>query len=157
MNAYYHEFLPGFNYWYIGLPVALLLIAFLAYHGVGLKHGKIKTSFFGKLGVALMLLSTAAFPLALIFESGAGIVQVFDNRLRANDSPVYSLFFAGLAIAFLAIVYFLIARSIFVSVKDRKVAKLRQIQRQQRAQEARASQLRPKAIFYPSIQKMPPR
>ena len=98
MSSYYHTFVPGFNAWYVVLPV-LLIVALLfgagQYYLVGRKvkqrynnHMFGLTSVVGA-GIILILVSC---------ESFSGLVQFFDNHATQMDSPFWSVLFALLGV-----------------------------------------------------------
>lgn len=112
MNNYYHEFHIGFNWWFIIVPlmfVASILFATLLYSlKARRRDGRLRVRQNYKQVTQLFV----AVPFTLLSvwmiasESWSGIVQIFDNRLAANDSPAWSIILAAGAIGFVACVLF---------------------------------------------------
>lgn len=97
MNEYYHEFTPGFNWWYIIVVffcVLEVLEAFITYRIViprsQEKKPYLKQDYSFVLQGGTGIIGTAMFLIFAIPESWVGVLQILDNSLSANDSGVWS-------------------------------------------------------------------
>ena len=113
MNEFYHSFKVGFNWWFVLAPLqAVLMIAFGALSvKLNKKTRKImRRDKEGKIADLLAIAMDVILMIAIFMESSAGIIQVIDNHLGPDDSPVWSLFIFAIvmvALAFLAYYFFL--------------------------------------------------
>jgi len=126
MNTYFHAFTPGFNVWYVILPLFALVSYMIGTRLVQAKRVKRNayriyyTSTQNDIAVSVAM--AAIVGVLMYFESARGLIQLFDNTSGSDDpTGVYSLLFAGVAlmalVALLAFVYFVI----LTAAKRRKI------------------------------------
>lgn len=144
MNYFYHEFAPGFNWVYVVAPLWLVIAALFGYffgtrvkkyrrfshdrvRGIKRtevridKEGIMKTSVCSDTVDRLLgMASGVAIGCMTMVECGDGIIQHFDNGLGAYDSPIWSLFMAGLIIVMAAAIYGFVATVLFGMAKAEK-------------------------------------
>ncbi|MDO4611339.1 MAG: hypothetical protein Q4B34_00525 [Candidatus Saccharibacteria bacterium] len=101
MSSFYHEFVPGFNTWYVVAP--LLLVAAAIVGGVTLR--RVNTSFQTGLALGLSIGASVYITDQVCEQSFNGILQLFDNCLAAGESGVWSVLFASVAIVFFAFLF----------------------------------------------------
>ena len=91
-NSLYHEFSIGFNWWMVVLAVALVVMVVVGLSQVVLsKNLKLRWRFNNRLIIFISSIFSIIFTVLLFVESSAGIIQVLDNNLAANDSPAWSI------------------------------------------------------------------
>ncbi|MFV0484632.1 MAG: hypothetical protein ACK5MU_00130 [Candidatus Saccharimonadales bacterium] len=105
-NNYYRAFTPGFNWWYLAAPAAIVLSFLIGWAIPRVErtpNGGLRLKMVAnmRLGYLVSGLLTLGWGILLVSESYRGIVQTFDNSLTWQDSPVWSLLFAGGAVAIL--------------------------------------------------------
>lgn len=135
MNSFYHSFQIGFNYWYLLLPLEVILMIGFGASNVRLdkrtnkilrrdKKGTI-TNFFAIVMDIILII-------AVLLESTAGIIQTIDNHLGPNDDPMWSLvmFVFGM-LAFVMIAYYVFFGAA-VFGRQVKLTILRKIRRMRR-------------------------
>lgn len=107
MNAFYHSFEPGFNWWYVVAPVLFVLCVFY-----GSKRSRLSDE--GKLMVrrnhyyrlaALAIVAGLVIGWMVVSESWYGLVQTFDNKLGKYESGIVSTIEAGIAVVCLVVFY----------------------------------------------------
>lgn len=110
MSQFYHNFVPGFNFWYITIPVALIAMYFIGkkkYQMRRTRNGrriarKAKKVHYQVLSWIVALLLTCQ----IVVESGAGLFQFFCNHLTAEDDPFWAFMLTVMATgALMAILY----------------------------------------------------
>ncbi|MDR3298290.1 MAG: hypothetical protein LBT19_02920 [Candidatus Nomurabacteria bacterium] len=130
-SAYYHEFTPGFNWWYVTGPL-FVLISF----GIGWIIPRIRKNSKGERHVKAIFTEAfgylVATPLALIWgvmlfaESFDGAVQYMDNTiLTSADSGVYSLVFALMAMLAIIVMMWVIVVVAYCWGRKVKIQNLR--------------------------------
>ena len=132
MNSFYHAFSIGFNYWFLLLPLEVILMIALGASNAKLdkrtnkilrrdKNGMIASFFSLAMDVILMI--------AVLRESTAGIIQMIDNNLSPNDDPIWSLVIFVLAmVAFAYFAYYLFFGTAIFG-RQVKVSLLREMRR----------------------------
>lgn len=106
MNQYYHEVTVGFNWWYVAVPILMLLFVAMGsarYH-IESETGRIKRR---EKGYVLMLKSLAyvadIFLLFLIvMESFSGVLQFCMNSLAPEDSAFWAVIISVIIMAMFA-------------------------------------------------------
>lgn len=132
MSNLYHAFTPGFNGWYIYVPVTLMFIAFVSSFAPKVayneKRGYYSVYRWTRKGDAIFKIIVGILCCVLgwliLQQSGRGLVQFFDNRLLKYESGVWSLFSAAAAVAFVLVVYLglaFFARHIVTKAKAKKL------------------------------------
>lgn len=128
MNTFYHAFTPGFNVWYVVLPLFIVVSYVIGTRFVQVKrvkHNTYRVYHTTSLHDATVSAVMAIIVGVLIYvESAAGLIQTFDN-LGGGDpgdpTGVYSLLFAGMAlvvfVGLLAFAYFIVLET----AKRRKI------------------------------------
>lgn len=111
MNEFYHAFHIGFNWWYIIIPldfVACVLFATLLYKLKARRNGRLRIRQNYKQVTQLIVAVpfTALNVWLMVTESGAGLIQIFDNHLAANDSGAWSIIAAAGVMGFVTMVLF---------------------------------------------------
>lgn len=109
MNAYYHEFAVGFNFWMVFFIVVVILMAVLGTKQYRRLRRQVVEQFSKKKLMVVAAVLALIFGCMLVVESRDGIVQHLDNGLAANESPLISVLGAPLVVAFAV----LIAWSVF--------------------------------------------
>jgi hypothetical protein len=106
-NEMYHAFRVGFNWWYVVLPLLMLILgvvgSFRFYEDL---YGKIrrKNKKFTLLLKVLAIVADIIVIVMILAESFTGIFQIFLNNLTAQDDPLWALIilvFAIIALAFI--------------------------------------------------------
>ena len=91
LSSYYHAFTPGFNAWYVVLPL-LMVIALLfgkgQYHLIG---RKVKQRYNNNMFAITSCLGAGIMMILVACESFSGLIQFFDNHLGKSDSPFWSI------------------------------------------------------------------
>lgn len=108
MNAYYHAFTPGFNFWYLAAPLFAVIVAIIGarvYYMDGDSKKIYRRRYNGLLCFTLSIVFAIAIAFMIGSESFRGIVQYFDNGLERFESPVWSLVGAGMTVAMFSILY----------------------------------------------------
>lgn len=113
MSPYYHEFVPGFNFWYIVAPAFLVVMALAGWCRYGLvlseRDGAVRLRIRRYYDGRLLVVLSAAFALIvtvmIFFESCHGLVQWFDNGLGRYESGVWSIVSAGFTLVLIAVLY----------------------------------------------------
>ena len=118
---YYHEITPGFNWWYITGPLMLIMMFYLGTKRFSIKKGHLRRMAKERTYKLASIICGIIFMVQLSLESANGIVQIYDNGLRGNDSPALSVSFAMGTIVIATMFYTVAADEI--SVKGGKVAK----------------------------------
>ena len=115
-NEMYHAFRVGFNWWYVILPLMMLILgivgSFRFYEDL---YGKIrrKNKRFTLLLKSLAITADIMIVALILKESAAGIFQIFLNNLTSQDDPLWAVILLASAIlALLFIVYILMTVSI---------------------------------------------
>ena len=94
MNSFYHSFSIGFNWWFVLLPLQVVIMVAFGLSNVKLAHRTRKILRRDKKGTIAALLAISMdviLMIAIVMESSAGIIQVIDNHLSAEDDPTWSL------------------------------------------------------------------
>lgn len=118
MNNFYHEFVVGFNFWYVALPLLLFLAAFLGTRRYYLESGGIRIKKRGKrlskIDFITVVLSDMVVTILVVIESSSGVIQFFTNMLAKDDSATWALIVAGgvLIIGVPYVVFILLAEAI---------------------------------------------
>ena len=95
MNSFYHAFTISFNWWYVLLPLQLVLMLIFGLSNAKLsKRTKkvIQRDKKDKVAFCLSIVMTIILMVTVVSESSSGLIQILDNSLSANDDPVWSLF-----------------------------------------------------------------
>lgn len=123
MNMYYHNFVPGFNLWYVLAPGFIVLMAVLAAKNVYASSVTHYASqyYTNALFKIIAAICSIIISVLITIESGFGLVQLFDNMLTASDSGVWSILFAVLAIPALGYFYYHLLMTVEKIVRQRKV------------------------------------
>lgn len=108
MNAYYHAFTPGFNFWYVLAPLFAVVVATIGARVYYMDNDS-KKIYRRRYNGLLVCISSIVFTIVIAVmignESFRGIVQYFDNGLDRFESPVWSLVGAGMAVAMFSTLY----------------------------------------------------
>ncbi|MBQ3473981.1 hypothetical protein IJH72_02345 [Candidatus Saccharibacteria bacterium] len=110
MNAYYYEgFKPEIfsNVWAffaIAMFIAMVALGVMQYYmtpklGIRRRYNERMFAFVASIGAII-------FGVLLFVESSDGIIQMFDNKLLAGESPLWSVIWAPISILGAAIVFF---------------------------------------------------
>lgn len=94
-NDLYHSFVPGFNFWYVLLPVFLLLVVGFALSCLKMSKKRrriLKRDKEDKVLNAIVIAFDVIFHIFFIFESGAGLIQVIINSLGDDSDAGWVLF-----------------------------------------------------------------
>jgi ABC-type sugar transport system permease subunit len=112
MNEYYHAFKVGFNWWYVAVPLMFVLaVAFatLLYSPkVRKRDGRLRMRQNYK-QITQLFVAVPATVVAIwmmVVESGAGLIQIFDNHLAPNDDGAWSLIAAAIVMAIVTMTLF---------------------------------------------------
>ncbi|MBO7132342.1 hypothetical protein J6V85_03770 [Candidatus Saccharibacteria bacterium] len=109
MNAYYHEFAVGFNWWMvIGAMMVVSMVLLGVYRYYLNSEVRVIRRFEDKLISIIAAFEAAIFGFLLFVESRDGIIQYFDNGLTEFDSPIWSIILMPFVIIFAAIFFFVI-------------------------------------------------
>ena len=135
MNSFYHSFSIGFNYWFLLLPLEVILMIGFGASNVKLdkktnkilrrdKKGTITNFFAIVMDIILIIV--------VLLESTAGVIQTLDNHLGPNDDPMWSLvmFVFGM-MAFVMLAYYVFFGAA-VFGRQVKLTILRKIRRMRR-------------------------
>ncbi len=143
MSRFYHEFVPGFNTWYVVAPL-LLVVAIVAgayelkkvaKNGPVWKH--FSNDFLNGLLMGLSV-GVASWVGYLVWrESATGILQLFHNCLTAGESTFYSTGLACLALGLIPILFGVLFYFAFWLGAIIKVTYLKSIKRSKREQRCR--------------------
>lgn len=110
MNSFYHAFSIGFNWWFVMLPLQVVMMVWFgaSCRKFNWKTGKImRRDKKGTIASLLALAMDIILIIAIVLESSAGIIQVIDNHLAATDDPMWSLILFALSItAFAFLMYY---------------------------------------------------
>ena len=108
MNQYYHEVTVGFNFWYVAIPVLMLLFVAM---GSARYHVESETGRIRRRGKAYILMVKTLAYIADIFllflmvmESFAGMLQFFMNSLAPEDSALWAVIITAIAMALIALI-----------------------------------------------------
>lgn len=110
MSSYYHQFTPGWNWYYLFAGVSLLLAVLLGIRQVKFDQKRLKLAYVRDdvsdpvMGV-LSVIDAVIFGIMLWVESEHGILQWLDNGLTAKDSPAWSVLLFGPAVIAAAFMY----------------------------------------------------
>ena len=111
MNSYYHEFVPGFNWWYIVAPVLILVMAIVGwqrYKGYRKPRSlEIRRGCSDKFLKIVAWIFTAVVTALIFLESADGIVQFFDNIAPASEyeSALGSVFYMSFFLTSFVFIY----------------------------------------------------
>ena len=123
MNAYYHTFSIGFNFWMVVAP--LLMVAMVVFEArsyrLFLKSLSIYRTHSDKATLMLSGLFTLLVTTMVVAESSDGIIQIFHNGLEKYESPFWSYLGLTLVVAMVFIVYWV---ALFFAGKVAAYAKL---------------------------------
>ena len=132
MNEFYHSFSIGFNYWYLLGPFQVILMVCLGASNAKLNKETNRIMTRDKKRVisgVFAVFMTIILMVAIISESSAGIIQVFDNHLGPEDDPIWSLFFFIVCMSILAVILYFIFYEAAILGKHFKIQRLRRIRR----------------------------
>lgn len=123
MSEYYHYFEPGFNYWYVALPVAMAIsfIIGLFNYRVEELDDRVRIKNHAASSNIFVVLLAVTLIVMMIIESGSGLTQFFDNCLDKYTSPAYSII-AG-AMAWVVIATGVYAALLFFFVLGAKISR----------------------------------
>lgn len=129
MSQFYHNFVPGFNFWYITVPATLIAMYFVGkkkYQMRRTRNGrriarKAKKVHYQALSVIVALMLTCQ----VTVESGTGLFQFFCNCLTAEDDPFWAFMLAAMAIATLLVMLYNLAYHASVCGAANKLHQLR--------------------------------
>lgn len=105
----YHAFSIGFNWWYVLLFLEVILMFAFGASNVKLNKKTYKIMRRDKKGVVANFFAIcldAILIIAVLTESSAGILQLIDNNLSANDNPAWALILFAFSIAAFALVMY---------------------------------------------------
>lgn len=153
MNAYYHEFAVGFNFWMIFAVVAVVLMAMLGTKQYRRLRRQVVQQFPEKKLMVVAAVLAILFGLMLTIESSAGIIQHLDNGLASNESPLMSVLGLPLVVFFAAVtagaIFFLVgyiaglakAGWLYLQMENNNQRyDIRQVKRSQARERSRAQQ-----------------
>ena len=108
---FYHDFLVGFNWWYITLPLILIYTWKLGRNSIRLSRDKFgERKIVSNLKKGFLKNTIKAFSIALmlqiLIESGAGLTQFFINLLSQNDAAVWGDFLMVSSIVVLGVLLY---------------------------------------------------
>lgn len=135
MNEFYHEFSIGFNYWFLLLPFQVILMIFFGASNAKLNKKTNKIMQRDKKGVITSFFTVAMDAIlmaAVVAESSAGIIQVMDNHLGPEDSPVWSLVLFVFSICIFAVLMYYVFFGAAVFGKQLRLVILRKIRRKRK-------------------------
>ena len=132
MNSFYHAFSIGFNWWFVLLPLQVVMMIWFgaSCRKLNRRTGKIMAR--DKKGTVANILAISMdiiLVIAVVLESSAGIIQMIDNNLSADDDPMWSLIlFVFIMTAFAFLMYYVfLGASVFG--RQAKLAYLREIRK----------------------------
>lgn len=76
---YYHGFLPGFNAWYVALPVFMISAAVVGYYKYGMRNDRVFHRYIDRFLKITSGTMAVVFGIMYITESCAGIIQLSLN------------------------------------------------------------------------------
>ena len=129
MSNYYHEFVPGFNFWYVFVPMTLIIMYYVGKNNIYIKKGKRYRRYNDRFYRLMSIVASVMTAILVLTESGDGIVQVFDNCLSYYDDPIWSVIVAASAVGFIAICE---AVACFAVAKSGECNKRKELVRRQR-------------------------
>ena len=109
MSSYYHAFVPGFNWWYIVAPIMTLRVVYIGIRmfrltrsskvriildtgdSIVIRVWTIGTVFSTGDLTASCVWASLVFGVMLAKESMSGMIQLCDNFLTRQDSPMWTL------------------------------------------------------------------
>lgn len=128
MNQFYHNFVPGFNFWYITIPVMVVMMYFFGmkkYKMCRTRKGrrivKVKKVYYQALSVIVALILT----IEVAVESGTGLFQFFCNHLTKEDDPFWAFMLTVVSIATLTVILYGLAYRASVYGATKKLHQLR--------------------------------
>ncbi|MBQ6594011.1 hypothetical protein IJI00_03060 [Candidatus Saccharibacteria bacterium] len=110
MSQFYHNFVPGFNFWYITIPAMLIAMYF-----VGKKKYQMRRTRNGRRIVrtakkvhyqALSVIVALILTIEIAAESGTGLFQFFCNHLTSEDDPFWAFMLTVVSIAALTLILY---------------------------------------------------
>lgn len=134
MNAYYHSFEIGFNFWMVFVFVALLVMGALGaftYKWAKPEPVRVVSDRVVKRLVAVL---SVIFCILLFVESMDGIIQALDNHLDAHISAAWSIIVFPFAMIFIIVVF---AALLYVVYYAASLIKLGRLYEQMRVQRER--------------------
>ena len=111
MNTYYHNFEIGFNYWYLALPMMMLVMGLVgSFRYQLMADGKIRKK--GRGFTILIKAAAMALSVFMVFfmmaESAMGLLQLFANALGKEEDIAWAIFSATFALMVLLVAIYLI-------------------------------------------------
>lgn len=110
-NEFYHSFVPGFNAWYVLLPVFLVFIVVFSLSCLKLSRKKTHILKRDKQNYVLNALAIAfdiIIHICFIFESGAGLIQLIINRLGDDSDVGWVLFILPITLMYSALIIYVL-------------------------------------------------
>lgn len=150
MNTFYHkmsilDMLTG-NWWTIIAAVFIVVAIVIAVNQYGIRNSRLVKNFGDTPYFLLGAAAALTISVLLVVESHAGIIQLLDNALRGNESPLMS----GLLLGPTAMVFggmfgfalIILSEAIATFRKRSLIKKLRRISEQRRKAQAQAKRHR---------------
>ena len=103
--SYYHEITVGFNWWFVLAPLFVVLEAVIGWRSFALRGGEIRRVKHQKLVDYTSAMFAVIVAALVLIESADGIVQWFDNRTVAGESPVWNVGAVPFVALFVGLIY----------------------------------------------------
>lgn len=145
MSKFYHQMsiidmLTG-NYWVVVALAFIAIVTIIALCQYGIRSGRIIKKYGDTPYLLLSVAAALTITVLLVIESSAGIIQLLDNALRGNESPLLS----GLLLGPTAVVFggmfgfalIILSEAIATFRKRSLIKKLRRISEQRRKAQAK--------------------
>lgn len=104
MNTHYHEIEVGFNYWYLLLPVAIIILFFLGTGRYCLTDNRIRRRgrIFTAIAIILSGVLDAVIMEAVMAESTLGLLQLLANSLAKEEDMVWAVIVLPISLIFVS-------------------------------------------------------
>ena len=87
--SFYHNFLPGFNFWYVALPLFIILAAVIGYYKYGLENDRVFHRYVDRFLKITSGTMAVIFGAMYIVESGIGIIQLSLNAASEEGAIIF--------------------------------------------------------------------
>ena len=108
-NDLYHGFTPGFNAWYVLLPMFVIAIVIFSINCARLSKSKrriLRRDKEDKVLNVISIIFDVIIHIFFIFESGAGLLQVIINSLGDDSDVGWVLFLLPISLLFSALMIY---------------------------------------------------
>jgi hypothetical protein len=95
MNKFYHELAVGWNWWYVAVPIAAILMFLVGYQALYVRSGLARQRYNARLPCLIAGALTGVLTTLIFCESGMGILQLMLNQLEPQESPIWAFMVGG--------------------------------------------------------------